>query len=263
MSENAIALDVSSDGVAVLLINRPGKRNAFDNDMVAALADSCETLKGADHVRIVFLKGAGEHFSAGFDLATLAIQAEHDRDFNEIDALALARMLKALHDLPQLTVALIDGHAAGAALGLIAACDWAVATERATLRIAAARLGMNPATLLPFLIEAIGPRQTRGLLLSTAPLTAEAARAMGLVHEIAADEAGLESAMSRLAGLAFETAPSAVADIKDTVHHVAGRKLDDHLLKDLARKDADSRVSDAGKEGVRAFLEKRAPKWPD
>jgi methylglutaconyl-CoA hydratase len=236
--------------------------NAINNEMVAALRETFETLKGADHVRIVFLKGAGGVFSAGFDLETLAAQATHDRDFNEEDATALIQMVAAFHDLPQLTVVLAEAHVSGAGVSLAAAADWVVAKQGVQFRVAAARLGLNPAHMIPYLIEAMGVRNARGFLLTTSPLDADAALTMGLASEVAADDAALQAAMSRLSSFALETSPIMTATIKDTVRYAARHKLDDSLLRELAKRDADSRVSLSGKEGVKAFLEKRAPVWP-
>lgn len=263
MTDTHIELDVSPDGVAVVLINRPAKRNAMNNDMIAALREAFETLKGADHVRIVFVKGAGGVFSAGVDLETLSAQAAHDRDFNEQDAELLIKTIAAFHDLPQLTVVLAEGHVAGGAVSLAAAADWVVAKQGVQFGVAAAKLGLNPAHMIPFLIEAVGVRNARGILLTAAPLDAQTALTMGLASEIVADDAGLESAMSRLTGLALDTSPIMARTIKDTVRYCARHKLDDGLLRELVKRDADSRVSASGREGVKAYLERRKPVWPN
>ncbi|MET0545793.1 MAG: enoyl-CoA hydratase-related protein [Caulobacterales bacterium] len=262
MTDTYIDLDVSPDGVAVVLINRPAKRNAMNNDMIAALFEAFDTLRGADHVRIVFLKGAGGVFSAGVDLETLSAQAAHDRDFNEQDAELLIKTIAAFHDLPQLTVALAEGYVAGGAVSLAAAADWVVAKQGVQFSVAAAKLGLNPAHMIPFLIEAVGVRAARSILLTAAPFDAAAAHVMGLASEVVADDAGIDGAMRRLTSMALETSPLVVHAIKDAVRHCAKHKLDDGLLRDMIKRDADSRVSASGREGVKAFLERRAPVWP-
>ena len=272
-----VILDVSPSGVAVVLLNREHKRNAFDELVIAGLAEAFETLKGADHVRIVFLKGAGAHFSAGADLDWMKRQGEHLPADNEADALALARMLKALHDLPQLTVALVDGAAMGGGAGLIAAADYAVATKGAQFRFSEVRLGLTPATISPYVVEAIGARNARAYFAGALPFGAEEAQRIGLIHEIVDGEAGLESAMKRLAGLAVENAPGAVADAKALVSYIVddvtrprhmlapqiaqGRLIDNDLLHETARRIAARRASEEGREGLAAFLEKRKPNW--
>jgi methylglutaconyl-CoA hydratase len=256
-----ILLDVSPDGVAMLTLNRPAKRNAFDEWLIAGLNEALETLRGADHVRIVFLRGAGDDFSAGADHDWLARQGERTREDNEDGAHEMAKALKAMHDLPLFTVTLAQGHAMGLAAGLAAATDWVVATKDAQFRFAAVRMGLSPATIAPYVIEAVGVRAARGLLASAAQFGAQRAYDLGLVQEIVADAAGLDSAVKRLAGLAFENAPGAVADAKKLVREAAGRKIDDHLGKDNSKRVAERRASPEGREGVAALLAKRKPSW--
>ncbi|MES1202276.1 MAG: enoyl-CoA hydratase-related protein [Pseudomonadota bacterium] len=261
LAPDPIVFDVSPEGVAVVLLDRPAKHNAFDELMIAALADTFETLKGADHVRIVFIKGAGASFCAGADIDWMRRQGERTQEDNEADALAMARMFSHLHNLPQFTVSLIDGACMGGGLGLAAASDWVVATRTAHFRFSETRLGLTPATISPFVIEAIGPRRARALFASAMPFDAEAALRYGLADEIVDDGEGLESAMARLANFASETAPGAVADAKSLVRAVAGREIDDRLARETAKRIAARRASEEGREGLAAFLEKRAPEW--
>lgn len=261
LAPDPVLLDVSPEGVAVVLLNRAHKKNAFDELTIAALAEAFETLRGADHVRIVFLKGAGDTFSAGADLEWMKRQGEHSTADNEADALALAKMLKALHDLPLFTVALVDGAAMGGGAGLVAAADYAVATQGAKFRFSEVRLGLTPATISPYVVEAIGARHARALFASAAPFDALDALRYGLIHEIVDGEPGLESAMKRLSGLAFENAPGAVADAKALVRAVAGHAIDDRIGRETAKRIAARRASDEGREGLAAFLEKRKPNW--
>lgn len=259
--EPPVLFDVSPEGLAVVQLNRPERRNAFDEAMIAALADAFETLKGADHVRMVLLRGKGEHFCAGADLEWMKRQGEHDRADNEADALALARMLKALHDLPQLTVALVRGAAMGGGAGLVAACDVGVAVKDAAFRFSEVRLGLTPANISPYVIEAIGPRMARALFATAESFDGAFAARIGLVHYEVADEAELEAMAEYLASLAFAAAPGAVADAKKLVRDVAGRPIEDALLHETARRIAARRASDEGREGLAAFLGRRKPAW--
>lgn len=261
LAPDPVLLDVTPEGLAIVTLNRPAKRNAFDEGMIAALADAFETLRAADHVRVVFLRGAGESFSAGADLDWMRRQGEHSREDNETDARALAGMLKALHDLPQLTVALVHGAAMGGGAGLVAACDVAVAAATTAFRFSEVRLGLTPATISPYVVEAIGPRWARALFASAAPFDGLFAERIGLVHFTVPTEADLEPMMKRFAGLAFEAAPGAVADAKQLVRDVADRPITDGLLRETAKRIAERRASAEGKEGLAAFLEKRAPSW--
>ena len=261
LAPDPVLFDVSTDGVAVLTLNRPDKRNAIDELMIAGLREALATLKGADHVRVLFLRGAGEVFCAGADIDWMKRQGERRREDNEADALELARVFKTLHDLPMFTVALVDGAAYGGALGLIAACDWAVATARTQFRFSEVRFGLIPATVAPYVIEAVGARTARGLFASALPFDAAAAQRFGLVQEVVADAAALEGELKRLAGLALENAPGAVADAKALVRAVAHDKISDHLAHDTARRIAERCASEEAKEGLAAFLERRGAAW--
>jgi methylglutaconyl-CoA hydratase len=261
MADESVLLDVSPEGVGVITLNRPDKRNAFDESVIAGLADAFETLKGADHVRVVMLRGAGDHFSAGADLDWMKRQGERDRADNEADAYDLAKMLKALHDLPQLTIALVQGAAMGGGAGLVAACDVGVALQSASFRFSEVRLGLTPATISPYVIEAIGARLAKALFITAETFDGEFARRIGLVQYAMETPQQLDGTAEYLCRLALQNAPGAVADAKKLVRDVAGHKLDDHLMRDTARRIAARRASDEGKEGLAAFLERRKASW--
>ncbi len=261
LAPDPVLLDVSAEGVAVVTLNRPDKHNAFDELTIANLAEHFETLKGADHVRIVFLRGAGESFCAGADIDWMRRQSTRLQEDNEADALALARMLKHLHDLPQLTVALVQGAAMGGGAGLVAACDVAVALKDASFRFSEVRLGLTPATISPYVIEAIGPRWAKALFATAESFDGAFAEKMGLVQYAVADAAELQALAEYLTELALAAAPGAVAESKSLVRFVSGHKIDDALAKETARRIAQRRASPEGKEGLAAFLEKRKPGW--
>lgn len=258
---DSVLLEATEGGVAVVLLNRPEKRNAFDAEMIAALTEAFETLAGADHVRIVFLRGAGGAFSAGADLDWMRAAADWDESRNRDDAYELARMLKALHDLPQLTVALVDGPAFGGGAGLVAACDLAVATEGSKFAFSEVRLGLTPATISPYVVAAIGPRNARVLFATGRIFGADDAQRFGLVQEVVADSDALTIVQEALAAGMTSCAPGAVADAKRLVDDVAGRPITHDLMHETARRIAARRVSAEGQEGVRAFLSKRKPNW--
>jgi len=255
-------MEETGEGIAVITLNRPAKRNAFDELMIANLSEHFETLKGADRVRAVFIRGAGETFCAGADIDWMKRGGERTESDNEADALDLARMLKKLHDLPQLTVALVQGAAMGGGAGLVAACDVAVAVKKAAFRFSEVRLGLTPATISPYVVEAIGPRMARALFASAEGFDGAYAEKIGLVQYTVDDEAGLTSMMEHLSDLALAAAPGAVADSKTLVRYVSEHgEIDEHLLKETARRIAKRRASSEGREGLAAFLGKRKPEW--
>lgn len=263
MSQSAdpVLLDVTAEGVAIVTLNRPEKRNAFDELMIAGLSDTFETLKGADKVRIVFLRGEGESFCAGADIDWMRRAAEFSELGNETDALALARMLRHLYELPQLTVALAHGAVMGGGAGLVAACDVAVALKDAKFRFSEVRLGLTPATISPYVIEAIGPRHAKALFATAESFDGAYAEKIGLTQYTVEDAGGLRKIMEHLSELTLAAAPGAVSDVKALVRYVAGHKIDDGLAKETARRIAARRVSAEGREGLAAFLEKRKPEW--
>lgn len=254
----SVQLTVSAAGTATVLLNRPEKRNAFDAAVIAGLHQAFETLHGADEVRAVFLRGAGGTFSAGGDLDWMRAQAEASEHDNRADALDLARMFKALHDIPALTVALVEGAAMGGGAGLVAACDMAVAAPNAVFAFSEVRLGLIPATISPYVVQAVGPRRARALFATGRRFTADEALRFGLVDEIAPD---LDAAQASLAAEMTACAPGAVADGKRLVDLVHGARIDRGLLEETARRIAHRRATPEGREGTQAFLERRKPSW--
>ena len=256
-----VRLDADADGVATVTINRPGKRNAFDDEVIAALRETFDTLHGADGVRVMFIQGAEGTFSAGADLDWMRGAAERTQSDNYDDALRMGAMLKQLHDLPVLTVALVEGSAFGGGAGLVAACDMAVATKTARFAFSEARLGLLAATISPYVVAAIGQRRARGLFASARTFDADHAHHIGLIDEVVEDAAALLAARNAIARDALLCAPEAVRHSKQLVDHVAAHHLDHGLIEHTAREIARARVSPEGQEGVRAFIERRRPAW--
>ncbi len=257
-----VLLNVTSEGVAVITLNRPEKHNAFNADVISALSDIIETLRAnPGKARVVFLRGAGASFSAGADLEWMKAAADWTHSDNMDDALGLARMLHRLHDLPQLTVALVHGAAMGGGAGLVAACDMAVAAKDAKFRFSEVRLGLTPATISPYVVRAIGARQARALFATGEGFDGTEAHRIGLVTRLVESVDDLDDAAEEIAKLAFATAPGAVADAKKLVDLVDGHEINDGLGRQTARLIADRRSSEEGREGLAAFLEKRRPSW--
>jgi len=256
-----VLIDATSDGAATVTINRAARKNAFNAEVIGALREAFETLEGADGVRVIFVTGAGGTFSAGADLEWMRDAIDHTEADNRDDALQMAIMLKHLHDLPALTVALVEGSAFGGGAGLAAACDLAVATRTARFSFSEVKLGLIAATISPYVVAAIGPRRARGLFATGRLFDADFARDIGLIDEVVADAGGLAAARDRIATDIKACAPGAVGESKRLVDHVAGRPIDHALLEETARWIARARVGEEGQEGVRAFLARRAPGW--
>ena len=261
-NDDLVQIDATADGVVFITINRPEKRNAFDAAVIAALHEAFETLHGADRVRVVFVRGAGGTFSAGADLQWMADAAGWSESDNRDDAMGLAKMLKALHDVPALTCAIVEGSAMGGGAGIVAACDMAVAVEGARFAFSEVKLGLIPATIAPYVVEAVGARRARQLFLSANIFDADYAAHAGLI-DMVLPEGSIDEFISMLSDSVMANAPGAMGDAKRLVHHVAGHKIDGSLIDETAKRIARARVSAEGQEGVRAFLDKRKPNWAE
>jgi methylglutaconyl-CoA hydratase len=260
-ASDQVRIEATEDGTATVWINRPARRNAFNSDTIAALHEAFETLHGQDGVRVVFVRGVGGAFCAGADLDWMREAVVLTEDDNRADAMVLAKMLKTLHDLRPLTVALVEGPAFGGGAGLAAACDMAIATEDARFAFSEVKLGLTPATISPYVVAAIGPRAARGLFATGRVFDAAYAETIGLVQAVVADTAALEAAQAKLATEMLACAPGAVGDAKQLAFDVWAAPIDHGLMDDTARRIARARVSDEGREGVDAFLNKRKPAW--
>ncbi|MFN3514741.1 MAG: enoyl-CoA hydratase-related protein [Phenylobacterium sp.] len=259
-TSDLVRIDATPAGVVTVTLNRPERKNAFDARLIAAMHEAFTTLDEQEAVRVVFLRGAGGMFSAGADLDWMREAADRTERDNRDDAFEMARMLKSLADIPALTVALVEGGAFGGGAGVAAACDLAIATADAKFSFSEVRLGLIPATISPYVIDAIGPRRARGLFATGRVFDAAFAEKIGLITEVVADAQALSEAAERIAEEMMACAPGAVAAAKQLVADVAYRPLDE-VMEETSRRIARARVEAEGQEGVRAFLERRKPSW--
>lgn len=261
MAEQPVTLKATQAGVATITLNRPEVHNAFNAEVIELLSEIFEDLAGADGVRVVLLAATGKSFSAGADLNWMKRAGSFTEEENREDARALGEMLRRLNRLPKPTVALVQGSAFGGGVGLMAACDMVVAVREAAFSLSEVKLGLIPATIAPYVVAAIGERQARRYFLTGERFDAEAARRIGLVHELVEDGAALVAAGERIVERLFAAAPGALADAKELVAAVAGKPIDGSLIEDTARRIAERRAHDEAREGIDAFLEKRKPDW--
>lgn len=261
MSEDA--LTVTRDGpVARVTLTRGEKHNAFDDGLIAELTGAFELLGEADDVRVIVLAAAGKSFSAGADLGYMARMAEYGREANLADARALGRLMHVIDGCPKPTVARVQGAAFGGGVGLVACCDIAVATERASFCLSEVKLGLIPAVISPFVVQAIGARAARRYFLTAERFDAATAHRLGLVHEVLADEAALDRAVDGILAALLAAGPEAQAAAKDLIRAVA---FDPPaaVAEETAARIADRRASAEGREGLAAFLEKRPPRFAE
>ena len=243
-----------------LRLNRPHLHNAFDPALIAALTAALEAAGSDDSVRVVLLEGEGASFSAGADLQWMRGMATASEDENRADALALARLMRTLDELPRPTIARVHGPAFGGCVGLVACCDIAIGTPQARFGLTESRLGLLPAVISPYVVAAIGARHARRWFATAGTFDAGAALGMGLLHEVVTADA-LDAAVAAQVALLCRAAPQATgmakALVRRAAHHGDARECDRANADLIAR----LRVSAEGQEGISAFLEKRAPAW--
>jgi methylglutaconyl-CoA hydratase len=243
-----------------LRMNRPQLHNAFDPALIAALTAALQAAGGDDAVRAVVLEGEGASFSAGADLQWMRGMAAASEDENREDALALARLMRTLDELPRPTIARVHGPAFGGGVGLVACCDIAIGTPQARFGLTESRLGLLPAVISPYVVAAIGPRQARRWFATAETFGADTALQVGLLHQVVAADA-LDGAIAAQVALLCRAGPHACASakalVRDAASHDGGAALDRANAGLIAR----LRVSPEGQEGIGAFLEKRAPAW--
>lgn len=260
MQNQLLQMVIDSRGVARLTMNRPELRNAFNEALIGEICEAIGRLHSDPNVRIIVLTGAGKAFSAGADLNMMQRAAGFSAAENKDDARRLAHMLRAIYASPKPTVALVNGPAMGGGLGLIAACDIAIGAEDAFFALSEVRLGLIPAVISPFVIDAIGARQARRYFITGERFDARTAKEIGLLH-IVENAGGLNAALESVISDLLACGPSAQNEAKELIRAVAHHAIDERILDDTAGRIARMRASDEGKEGVAAFLEKRKPAW--
>jgi methylglutaconyl-CoA hydratase len=253
-------LNVREGPIARLRLNRPELHNAFDAMLIAALTGALEAVADDDSVRVVVLEGEGLSFSAGADLNWMRGMAAASEEENRTDALALARLMRLLDELPRPTIARVQGAAFGGGVGLVACCDIAIASADAKFGLTESKLGLLPAVISPYVIDAIGPRQARRWFATAETFDAATALHVGLLHQVVAADA-LDAAVHRQVELLLKAGPHASAQAKSLVRRVAFERDRDRLDHDNAALIARLRVGDEGQEGLGAFLDKRKPRW--
>lgn len=258
MRQASVETEFREDGCAWVILNRPRVHNAFDDILIAELTEVLEHLSGRRDVRCVVLAARGKSFSAGADLSWMKRMAAYSHEENVADAMRLAGLLRVLNELPKPTIALVQGPAYGGGVGLVAACDVAIAAEEAaTFALTEVRLGLVPATIAPYVIAAIGRRQAQRYFLTAERFDVFEAVRIGLVH-FAVPEAELAAAGRRIAGALSAGGADALAAAKALIRSVAGRGVDDALAAETAERIARARATEEARTRIAAFLDKRA-----
>ena len=255
-----VITDIDDHGVAQVRLNNPDKHNAFDDEVIGELTEAFVAIVDNSNVRVMVLGSEGKSFSAGADLEWMKRMASYSYDENLRDASALALMLKTLNEIPQPTIARVQGAAVGGAVGLVSCCDMAVAASAASFSLSEVKIGLVPATISPYVIAAIGQRAARRYFVTAERFDAHRALQLGLVNEVV-DAEQLDQEIDRLINTLLANGPEAVTGAKQLVFDVAGKPIDQQLIDATCETIAAIRVSEQGQEGLQAFLERRKPQW--
>jgi methylglutaconyl-CoA hydratase len=260
VSENVVLSEIGAGGVATVTLNRPEVFNGYNAELLSALRQTAERLDADDDVRMIVLRGAGKHFSAGADVNWFRELAGGSAE-EQLDAARLsAHAMRALYALSKPSLALIHNACFGGGTGYAAACDIVVASEDARFSITEVRLGITAAPILPELVAAIGPRQMRRYALTGETFDAAAAHRIGLVHEIC-PVGGLDEAAKPIIDALLRSAPNAVRETKALITDVAGTAISESKAENMAAISGRGRGSDEAVEGFTAFFDKRPPNW--
>jgi methylglutaconyl-CoA hydratase len=244
----ALRVEQAGDTLRVTM-DRADRRNAFDADLIRELTEAFADVGDA---RAVILAGEGESFSAGADVDWMRASIQLSYEENVADARRLRMLLDAINTCPAPVIARVQGHALGGGCGLVACSDVVVAAPDAVFAFSEVKLGIIPSVISPFALAKIGESAARRYFLTGERFDAQTAVRIGLVHELAAE---LDPAVERIVAELRSAGPEAARHAKQLV-------LERPDSLGTERRIAQRRTSDEGQEGLRAFLEKRAPRWP-
>jgi len=250
----------TTDSVHTITLVRPELHNAFNEVVIEELTKTFIDAGKRDDARVVILAAEGKSFCAGADINWMKRMVGYSFEENVADANAMAGMLRAIRDCPKPVIARIHGAAIGGGVGLTAACDIVVALKSAVFSLSEVKLGIIPAVISPFVLEKIGPGHARRYGLTAERFDAAEARRIGLVSEVAETIEELDATIARLVETLKANGPLALTACKRTLTDVAGMQWD-AIQKLTTQRISEIRVSDEGQDGLKAFLEKRTPKW--
>ena len=249
--------NTDSRGVCTITLNRPDKHNCFDDSLIADMTLAFKTADADSTVRVIVLTGNGKSFSSGADLNWLKSMVNYSEEENYQDSLHLANLMKTIYNCKKPTVAKVNGHVFGGGIGLLACCDIAIGSESGKYALSEAKLGIAPAVISPYVIEAIGARNARRYFLSAETFTAKTAKELGLLHEVVAADK-LDDAVSAVIDNLLLCGSNAQQESKAIIKEVANYTdpANDELTEKTVRLISKLRVSAEGQERLKKFLQK-------
>ncbi len=257
MSELLIT-ETNPKGITTLTLNRPDKHNALNEELVDALLEYFENIATSPFTRVLVLTGAGNSFCAGADVNEMLAMSKVTEDKNRQAAMRVASLMQALYSLPMPTIARINGPSFGGGLGIIACCDFAIASEDTYFAFNELRLGIIPAIIAPYIINAVGVRKAKQYFLCGTRISANQARTAGLIDQVVSKDA-LDASVLECTNNFLSAGPEAVKECKRFIDHLV--PIDEFTIQHTADLIARLRVSPEGQEGINAFVEKRKPDW--
>ena len=259
MATESIIISIT-DAIATITLNRSEKRNAMNGQMIQALSNALHDLSSADDVRVLLIHGSGEHFCAGADIDWMQKIAAGSYNDNYDDAQYLSDLMYQLYSFPKPTIVLAQGATLGGGLGLLSACDIAIAAKNAIFGFSEVKIGITPSTISPYVIAAIGERMAHYYFLTGERFGTESANQMGLIHQITENDALFNTGLS-IANVLLKNGPKALIAAKQLIRHVAREKITEELAQKTAEHLANLRSSPEAQEGLLSFIEKREPTW--
>lgn len=255
----SVTLERPSPHHARLWLDRPDKRNAFDDALIDALLAHFTELAQDEDLRVITLGGRGKHFCAGADLNWMRAQGQQSDAENRAGARQLAALLQQIDTQPQVVIARVQGAAFGGALGLICAAHIAIGSDDIRFCLSEARLGILPAVISPYVVRALGARQARRYITSCELIDAPQALHLSLVHEVVPPEK-LDDRCEEMVAQLLTISPNAQREARALIELASG-PIDDHTIDATIDLIARLRRSPQGQEGMAAFLEKHQPSW--
>lgn len=246
--------------IAVLTLNRPEVHNAFNAQMITEIIDALKQVGVYQHTRVLVLQAQGESFCAGADLSWMQQMVHYGYEENLADAQTLAHMFESLNTMPVPVIAKVQGAAFGGGVGLLACSDIVIATPNFKASLSEVKIGIIPAVISPYIIEAISARQARRYAITAELIDAETAHQIGLVHHLLAPDQ-LDLFLEKLCQTLCKNAPNAIKETKDLLRTNASRSINSTMIEENIRRIAKIRISEEGQEGLKAFLEKRKAAW--
>lgn len=256
-----LKIERDARGVALIAMNRPEVHNAFDEAMIREVIEAFRDLGSDDSVRVIIVAAEGKSFCAGADLNWMKRASEYDEDQNREDAGELALMLNAIYACPKPVIARVQGNAFGGGVGVVAAADIAIGVSDVQFALSEVKLGIIPAVISPYVIEAIGARYAHRYFITAERFSGSEAYRIGLLHDLAPSIDAMDEMIAALCTTLLGNGPRAIEAAKNLIQAVAQKPIDDELMEDTIERIAQIRSTPEAKEGIGAFLQKRKPNW--